>query len=282
MISGVISLVDYNEALYLWRVHKFDFSVWMVAFVGTLFLGVELDLGLAVGISLLLVIFESAYPPTAELGRLPGTHHYRNIKQYPDAEQYDGIVLVRVDAPIYFANAQHCRDKVQKYYQRAEQKLKEAHKDDNSDDKDEVQDVKFVILELTSVSHIDTSALHTLQELCSTFRRENDIQLCLTNPNPRVMHKLVQSGLVDEIGRDHMFVSLHDSVHYCLGQMHSREVMKRASAKDFQGLADQNESSEEGPIPRNSKSLPANVGVISEYSVAEENTDIEIGLDVDT
>ena len=37
-----------------------------------------------------------------------------------------------------------------------------------------------------------------------------------------------------------------------------------------------------GPIPRNSKSLPANVGVISEYSVAEENNDIEIGLDVDT
>jgi len=279
VISGVISLVDYNEAIYLWRVHKFDFSVWVVAFIGTLFLGVELGLSLAVGISLLLVIFESAYPPTAELGRLPGTHHYRNIKQYPDAEQYDGIVLVRVDAPIYFANAQHCRDKVQKYYQRAEQKLKEAYKDDNSDDKDEVQDVQFVILELTSVSHIDTSALHTLQEMCSTFRRENDIQLCLVNPNPRVMQKLVQSGLVDEIGRDHMFVSLHDSVHYCLGQMHSCEVKKRALMKDLLGPANRNKSAKGATMPH-SMSLPANIGAVSEYSVAEENNDIEIGLEI--
>ena len=80
VISGVISLVDYEEAIYLWKVHKFDFSNWMFAFLGTLFLGVELGLGIAVGLSLMLVVFESAYPHTAVLGRLPGTTEYRNIK----------------------------------------------------------------------------------------------------------------------------------------------------------------------------------------------------------
>ena len=114
VISGVISLVDYEEAIYLWKVHKFDFGNWMLAFLGTLFLGVELGLGIAVGISLLLVIFESAYPHTAILGRLPGTTEYRNIKNYPQAERYDGIVVVRIDAPIYFANTQNIRDKVRK------------------------------------------------------------------------------------------------------------------------------------------------------------------------
>ncbi len=86
VISGVISLVDYPEAIYLWKVYKFDFAVWMLAFFGTLFLGAELGLAMAVGISLLLVIFESAYPHAAVLGRLEGTHVYRNIKQYPTAE----------------------------------------------------------------------------------------------------------------------------------------------------------------------------------------------------
>ena len=73
-------MVDYDEAIYLWKVHKFDFGNWMLAFIGTLFLGVELGLGIAVGISLLLVVFESAYPHTAVLGRLPGTTEYRNVK----------------------------------------------------------------------------------------------------------------------------------------------------------------------------------------------------------
>jgi sulfate transporter 4 len=110
VISGVLGLLDFEEAMYLWRVHKFDWLVWMVSFLGTMFLGVEVGLMIAVGLSLLLVLYESAYPHTAVLGRLPGATVYRNIKQYPEAEQYAGIVLCRVDAPIYFANTQYIRD----------------------------------------------------------------------------------------------------------------------------------------------------------------------------
>jgi sulfate transporter 4 len=242
-----------------------------VAFVGTLFLGVELGLGLAVGISLLLVIFESAYPPTAELGRLPGTNHYRNVKQYPTAERYDGLVLVRVDAPIYFANAQHCRDKVQKYYRRAEEQLQEAHAREGAPrEAREVPDVKFVILEMSPVGHIDTSALHTLQELHATFRRENDAQLCLANPNPRVMQRLVRSGLADEIGRDHLFVSTNDAVHYCLDHMHSKEIMKRASEKDLQACGSDGVD-EEMAAP----------GAAGQRQDAAPTAGVQVGLDAD-
>ena len=44
------------------------------------------------------------FPHTAELGRLPGTHVYRNIKQYEEATTVDGVLVVRFDAPLYFAN----------------------------------------------------------------------------------------------------------------------------------------------------------------------------------
>ncbi|KAL3915210.1 MAG: hypothetical protein SGILL_005756 [Bacillariaceae sp.] len=225
VISGVLSLVDLDEAKYLWRVHKFDFCVWLAAFLGTLFLGVELGLGIAIAISLLIVLYESAYPPTAVLGRLPGTHQYRNIKQYPDVQTYDGIVCIRVDSAIYFANSQHVRDKVQKYYLRAEAGLAadrgEAVQSLHHDVPPKVQ---FIIMELSPVSHIDTSALHMLQEMASSLKKANDIQICLANPNPRVMHRLVSCGLADEIGRDHIFVSLHDAVDYCLHHMDKKEL----------------------------------------------------------
>mmetsp|Transcript_48686 Transcript_48686/g.117756 ORF Transcript_48686/g.117756 Transcript_48686/m.117756 type:complete len:863 (-) Transcript_48686:95-2683(-) len=253
VISGVISLVDYPEAIYLWKVHRFDFGVWLVAFFLTLFLGVELGLGIAVGISLLLVLFESAYPPTSELGRLPGTAQYRNIKQYPEAETYDGIIVVRIDAPIYFANVQHVRDKVQKYFNRAAKNLSSAEQMNNDDNdirdpsSEEVQRVQFVILELSPVAHIDTTGLHAIQEMASTFKKNDDVQLCLANPNRRVMHRLVSSGLANEIGRDHIYVSTHDAIDDCLHHMDRRELKRvYESAQALDKLAVSNGSAEDG------------------------------------
>lgn len=47
----------------------------------------------------------------AVLGRLPGTTIYRNVQQYPEAYTYHGIVVVRVDAPMYFANTSYIKDR---------------------------------------------------------------------------------------------------------------------------------------------------------------------------
>ncbi len=46
-------------------------------------------------------------PHTAVLGKIPGTNIYRNVLQYPDATRIPGILLVRIDAAIYFANTNY-------------------------------------------------------------------------------------------------------------------------------------------------------------------------------
>jgi hypothetical protein len=69
-----------------------------------------------VGISLLFVLYESAMPRTSVLGRLPGpVPVYRNAKQYPLARSVPGVLIFRVDSPIYFANVEHVKDKLRKY-----------------------------------------------------------------------------------------------------------------------------------------------------------------------
>lgn len=167
-----------------------------------------LGLAIAVGVSLLLVIYESAYPHTAVLGRLPGTTVYRNIKQYPEAERYDGLVLVRIDAPIYFANTENVRDKLLKYEEAAERELAERGQDG----------VKFLVLEMSPVSHVDTSALHILHDMFTAYK-ERGIQLCFCNPSTNVMQRFLASGLAEEVGKEHIFVSIQDAVNWCLGEM---------------------------------------------------------------
>jgi len=47
----------------------------------------------------------------AVLGRLPGTTVYRNVIQYPDAYIYHGMIILRIDSPIYFANINFIKDR---------------------------------------------------------------------------------------------------------------------------------------------------------------------------
>lgn len=196
VISGVLGLLDYPEAIHLYKVHGFDFLVWCISCFGTLFLGVEIGLSIAVGVSILLVTYESAYPHTAVLGRLPGTTVYRNIKQYPEAERYDGILICRIDAPIYFANTQYVREKMTKYEL-------------------QTKDCRFVIMDLSPVSHIDTSGLHILQDIFTMYQARS-VQLCLCNPNDVVMNRFILAGFEKEVGEDNIYVNTHDAVVECM------------------------------------------------------------------
>ncbi|EOY18360.1 Sulfate transporter 4.1 isoform 3 [Theobroma cacao] len=145
VISAVISLVDYEEAIFLWRVDKKDFLLWTITSTTTLFLGIEIGVLVGVGVSLAFVIHESANPHIAVLGRLPGTTVYRNIQQYPEAYTYNGIVIVRIDAPIYFANISYIKDRLREY---------EVVVDKSTRRGPEVERIYFVILEMARKSYL--------------------------------------------------------------------------------------------------------------------------------
>merc|ERR1719487_397124 len=90
VISGVQGLLDFGEAFLLFKVSKIDFCVWATSFLGTLFLGAEIGLAIAIGLAMLYVIYESSFPNVAVLGRLPESTVYRNIKQYKTATTVEG------------------------------------------------------------------------------------------------------------------------------------------------------------------------------------------------
>jgi sulfate transporter 4 len=73
IISSVLGLVEISEAIFLFKANFLDFIVWSSAFLGTIFLGVEIGLSIAISLAILLVVYQSAFPHTAVLGNLPGT-----------------------------------------------------------------------------------------------------------------------------------------------------------------------------------------------------------------
>ncbi|KAK3132520.1 hypothetical protein QOZ80_6AG0523520 [Eleusine coracana subsp. coracana] len=172
VISAVTGLVDYEEAVFLWGIDKKDFFLWAITFITTLTFGIEIGVLVGVGFSLAFVIHESANPHIAVLGRLPGTTVYRNTLQYPEAYTYNGIVVVRIDAPMYFANITNIKDRLREY----ELNLP------NSNRGPDVGRVYFVILEMSPVTYIDSSAVQALKDLHQEYKARQ-IQIAIANPN---------------------------------------------------------------------------------------------------
>eukprot|EP00192_Tetraselmis_astigmatica_P007586 CAMPEP_0117680504 /NCGR_PEP_ID=MMETSP0804-20121206/18396_1 /TAXON_ID=1074897 /ORGANISM="Tetraselmis astigmatica, Strain CCMP880" /LENGTH=749 /DNA_ID=CAMNT_0005490023 /DNA_START=80 /DNA_END=2329 /DNA_ORIENTATION=- len=207
VISGVVGLVEFNEMMFLFKVAKLDCLVWLTSFLCTLLLGVEIGLAIAVGLAMLIVIYQSAFPHTAVLGLIPRTTVYRNIKQYPDATTISGVVLIRIDSPIYFANVAYVKDRLQKYELRAEQDAEVSG-----------SKVHFVIIDMSPVSHIDASAVHAIFDIHAAYQKRG-VQLVLVNPVKQVQAMMLRCGMVGMIGREHIFVRMHDAVKFCTGKM---------------------------------------------------------------
>ncbi|XP_031484893.1 probable sulfate transporter 4.2 isoform X1 [Nymphaea colorata] len=206
VISAVMGLVDYDEAIFLWHTDKKDFLLWTITCITTLFFGIEIGVLVGVGSSLAFVIHESANPHIAVLGRLPGTTVYRNVQQYPEAYTYHGIVIVRVDAPIYFANISYIKERLQEYEIDDEGTMKRGP---------EVEKIYFVIIEMAPVTYIDSSAIQALKDLYQEYQTRG-IQLALSNPNQKVLQTLASCGVLELIGKEWYFVRVHDAVQVCL------------------------------------------------------------------
>lgn len=64
IVSAMLSLIDYQAALHLWKIDKFDFLVCISAYIGVVFGSVEIGLVIAVSIN------NKTFPPSLKSQQL--------------------------------------------------------------------------------------------------------------------------------------------------------------------------------------------------------------------
>lgn len=202
IITGVLALLDYPEFIYLWRVNKLDFFVWNVAFLFTIFLGVEIGIIVSVCVSLLMVIYKIAFPRITTLGKLPGSSVYRSTKMYPAAELQPGMLLLRIDAPIFFANIEAVKEFV-----REKVLISKKRREEMGDH------IRFVVIDMSPVTDIDSSAMHFLDDFLDELATDG-IELVIANPSQQVLLALKRSNLVKKIKEDNVHVNMADAVSH--------------------------------------------------------------------
>ena len=198
IVVAVFGLIDRKLPRELWRVRRRELPVLLLTFMATLTLGISTGLVLGVLASLLLFVLRTTRPHTAVLGRLPGTHVYRNLRRFPDAEPVPGLVLVRLDAQLYFANAAFLRATLLRLVDEAP------------------PPVRAVIVDASSIHDVDVSALESLREVHRALTARG-IDLYFADVKGPVRDLLHRAGFVAELGPEHFSFTTHEAVQRALG-----------------------------------------------------------------
>ncbi|XP_021719350.1 high affinity sulfate transporter 2-like [Chenopodium quinoa] len=204
IISAVLGLIDIKEIIRICKIDKFDFVACMGAFFGVIFHSVEIGLLIAVCLSIFKIMFRMTRPQTTELRKLPGSSEYKNIHQYSEARMVPGVLIIKVDSAIYFANSNYIRDRIMKWLNEEEEQLADKN----------LPEIKHLIIDMSSVADIDTSGTHALEKLYKTLEKKI-VKLVIGSPVQFVVDKLHSSGLVKLIGEDYIFTSVADAVLTC-------------------------------------------------------------------
>ena len=192
IIVAVIGMIDIKAFYHTWRYDRADGLAMIATAVGVMLLGVEEGIVLGVVLSLSVFIWRSSRPHMAVVGRVPGTQHFRNIKRH-NVETLPGVVALRIDESLFFGNAHAVEDQ-------AIALLAENDK------------VKDLILILSAVNRIDTTALEMLSNLNRSLN-ENGIRLHFAEIKGPVMDRLRHDAFLNDLsGR--LFLSLNEAFDY--------------------------------------------------------------------
>ncbi|CAL9008515.1 unnamed protein product [Prunus brigantina] len=127
IIAALLGLMDYEAAIHLRKV----------------------------AISVIRVLLFVARPRTFVQGNLPKSMVYRNVEQYPNASNVPGILILEIDAPIYFANTNYLRKRITRWINDEEDRIKSAGE----------SSLQYAILDMTAVGNIDTSGISMFEEV---------------------------------------------------------------------------------------------------------------------
>lgn len=202
IVTAVVGLIDIPAAYQIWKIDKFDFVVMLCAFLGVVFISVQEGLAIAVGISIFKILLQITRPKTVMLGNIPGSDIYRDLHHYDEAMRIPGFLILSIEAPINFANTTYLNERILRWIEEyeAEEDLKKQ------------SSLRFVILEMSAVSAIDTSGTSFFKDLMKAMEKKG-VELVLVNPLAEVLEKLQRSDDSGDFKRpDSLYLTVGEAV----------------------------------------------------------------------
>ena len=162
LAAAAIGLMDFSGLKGLWRVSRIEFVFAIIGLIAPIVLGVLNGVVLAVAATLAYLLYKGMLPRVVMLGRLDGHQGFYKLHRFEAAKPVPGLAVVLVQGSFLFFSAEHVQQRIQEI-------LAELP-----------SDVRWLILDASSIPIVDTTAADTLIEI-----------------NADLSHKGIKFGLAD-------------------------------------------------------------------------------------
>ncbi|OHX64837.1 SulP family inorganic anion transporter [Flammeovirga pacifica] len=194
IIAATPSLFSFKYFKDLYHLRKREFFVGIFTFLMTLEFGVIIGLIAGVSASMFVFLYQTLKPHLAVLGKIGDTRVYRNILRFDDAKEQDHIIIIRIDAPLYFSNIRFVIDEIQ-------------------NEIDSRSEINSLVIKSESINSIDITALNELNYFIHHLKKTG-IQVYFCSVVGPVRDLLYKVELVQLLGGEQLFLYLNDVIAY--------------------------------------------------------------------
>jgi high affinity sulfate transporter 1 len=201
--EAVLAALIIHAVSHLWKIREFrlyrreqplEFWVGLVTLVGVITIDVLPGLVIGVVSMILLFVYQASRPHVSVLGRVPGVPDaYGDVERHPDYEPIPGVLVLRLEAPFFYANASLVVEAVKRLAGASD------------------PPPRAVVLDFSPNGNLDITSSEKLRELVTTLRSAG-IDFALAELRRPTREAARRSGVLETIGEDHVFHTIDEAV----------------------------------------------------------------------
>lgn len=217
VVAAGLFLLDLRSLVRLARARPSECVVAVLTSVSVLAFGILPGILVAIALATLDLVRHAARPHDAILGRIQGKPGYHGIDTEAPSSLVPGLLIYRVDGPLFFANARFVRERVREILEAFD------------------EPVRLVVLDAGAVFDIDFTAAQSLQRLHGELEARGS-DLAIAEPHEPIRRVLRRTGLLREIGEENVFPTVGAAIDAYLARAKEAEEPLQWEPTDGQDL----------------------------------------------
>ncbi|MEV0298307.1 SulP family inorganic anion transporter [Nocardia sp. NPDC050710] len=193
VIVAATALIDVGGMIRMWRMSTIEFGLAVAAFLGVALVGVLQGILVAIGLSFVAVVTRAWQPHRTELIRTGDRPGFHDIERHPGGQRIPGLVLVRFDAPLFFANGEIFDSYVRSVVAKAP------------------TPVEWVIVAAEPITGLDTTAVDELVDL-DRYLEGKGIRLAFAEMKGPIKDRLIRFGVNERFDATHFYPTIDAAV----------------------------------------------------------------------
>jgi MFS superfamily sulfate permease-like transporter len=184
VITASFTLFDWPATKWLFMARRSEFVMLLGSFLGVVVVGILEGIAIAVVLSLANFIRKALRPHSTELGKIKGVPGYHDRDRHPEATVVPGLLIIRFDAPLFFANAPRFGRRLQELMHAAE------------------RPIDTVLVVGNAITDIDTTGAEILGDILDNLDAKG-VAFAFAGLKGPVKDQLESYGIYDRIGDEH-------------------------------------------------------------------------------